>query len=393
MGRMRKDAADAITGSGAPVRILSIETSVVSLPFDIGGPPPLFAGKPWTNLEILLVRIETEDGFTGWGEAFGHVSIPATRAALDSVVAPLCIGRDSGDINALTRDLARAVHLLGRNGPFVYALSGIDIALWDIAGKRAGLPLHRLLGGGPVDSLTGYASLLWFGDPARVAENVRAARERGYGLVKLHETTLEAVRAAKDAAEGAEIMLDTNCPWTVAQAVGMARKLKHDGLHWLEEPVWPPEDHAGLARVRREGIRIAAGENAAGLHDFKHMFDAGALDIAQPSVTKIGGVSEMRRIVSLAEAYGVDVVPHCPYFGPGFLASLHVIAAMPAKPPVEVLWKDMEANPFDPWVRAENGRVRVPQGPGLGCDPDPHTLERYRLGAPTVTREAGRPVS
>jgi L-alanine-DL-glutamate epimerase-like enolase superfamily enzyme len=166
----------------------------------------------------------------------------------------------------------------------------------------------------------------------------------------------------------------------------MARAMKDDGLVWLEEPVWPPEDHAGLARVRAEGVPIAAGENAAGFLEFERMFALGAVDVAQPSVTKVGGVTEMRRILALGAARGVEVVPHCPYFGPGFLASLHLIAAMPSRPPVEVLWMEMEANPFDPFVRASDGQLRVPQGPGLGCEPDPAVLRRYAVGSPTLVR-------
>src|SRR5688500_15487022 len=98
----------------------------------MGGPYSPFAGQVWDRLEILLVRVETADGFVGWGEAFGHAAIPATKAALDGIVAPLVIGRDSGNIEDITRDVLPAVHLLGRNGPFVFAYSGIEIALWDI---------------------------------------------------------------------------------------------------------------------------------------------------------------------------------------------------------------------------------------------------------------------
>jgi L-alanine-DL-glutamate epimerase-like enolase superfamily enzyme len=365
------------------MKITSIETSVVALPFDMGGPPQLFAGKPWTHLEILLVKVNTDAGVTGWGEAFGHVVNASTRAALDTLVAPLFIGRDPRNINSLMRELQQALHLLGRNGPVVYALSGIDIALWDIAGKLAQQPLYRLLGGSPREHLTGYASLLRYTDPELVAKNSGRARESGYRQIKLHEVTREAVLAAKKVIGGARLMLDTNCPWTVEESIAMARLMKDDGLHWLEEPVWPPEDHAGLAAVRREGIPIAAGENAAGLFDFKSLFDAQAVDVAQPSVTKVGGVSELLKIIALGEAYGVRVVPHCPYFGPGFLASLHLIAAMPSNPPVEVLWMEMEANPFDPWVRATGGNLAVPQGAGLGCDPDPEVLARYAVGGVT----------
>ena len=126
-------------------------------------------------------------------------------------------------------------------------------------------------------------------------------------------------------------------------------------LHWLEEPVWPPEDHAGLAKVRAAGAVIAAGENAAGLIEFRRAFELGALDVAQPSVTKIGGISEMRRIIALAKEFGVRVVPHCPYFGPGFIASLHLTAALPADTPVERLAVDLEASPFGDWIDAKNG--------------------------------------
>jgi L-alanine-DL-glutamate epimerase-like enolase superfamily enzyme len=166
----------------------------------------------------------------------------------------------------------------------------------------------------------------------------------------------------------------------------MARSLGGDDLLWLEEPVFPPEDVHGLAEIRRHGIAIAAGENTAGVFGFQTLIEAGAIDIAQPSVTKIGGIGEVLRVIALGRARGVQVTPHCPYFGPGFLASVHIIAALIDRPLVEVLWLDMEANPFDPWVKPVNGRVPVPQGAGLGCDPDLSVVMRYRAGETAVTR-------
>src|ERR1700730_397430 len=145
------------------MKITAVETCVLSLPFDMGGPHPLFAGKPWTSLDVLVVKVETEDGLTGWGEAFGHAAIPATKAAIDTIVGPLVLGRDAGDLTGLSRQVLHAVHLLGRNGPFVYAFSGIEIALWDLAGRRAGQPLYRLLGGRDRGLLDAYASLLNYG--------------------------------------------------------------------------------------------------------------------------------------------------------------------------------------------------------------------------------------
>jgi D-galactarolactone cycloisomerase len=150
--------------------------------------------------------------------------------------------------------------------------------------------------------------------------------------------------------------------------------------------VWPPEDHDGLAQVRQVGVPIAAGENAAGAHDFRHMFAVGALDVAQPSMTKIGGVGEMRRIAALAGVAGVRLVPHCAYFGPGFLVSLHASSVLAPEAPFERLYVKLEASPFGPWLDAADGKVRVPDGPGLGCDPDMAVVERYRSAPDHVTK-------
>lgn len=373
------------------MKITAVESSVVSLPYDMGGPWPSFAGKPWTHLDILLVKVETDEGITGWGEAFGHAAIPSTKAALDDIVAPLVIGRDAEDIDALSRSILHAVHLLGRNGPFVYAYSGIEIALWDIRGKKAGQPLYRLLGGnGEKKELDAYASLLRYTDLALVVKNTAAACARGYRHIKLHEVTREAVLAAKNApgVNGASIMLDVNCAWSVPDAIKMANSMRGDGLTWLEEPVYPPEDCLGLARVRERGIRISAGENVAGAFGFQSLIDAGAIDIAQPSVTKIGGVGEMLRVIRLCREQNIEVAPHSPYFGPGFIATLHIIAALKAPALVEVLWLDMEDNPFNPYVVPVDGRCKVPQGPGLGCDPDPAIARRYQIGEITRTTRA-----
>jgi L-alanine-DL-glutamate epimerase-like enolase superfamily enzyme len=262
----------------------------------------------------------------------------------------------------------------------VYALSGIDIALWDLAGKAAGLPLYRLLGGSRREELQVYSSFLRCLDPDAVALSCREAVEAGFRHIKLHEIDVASVRAARETVgPDVEIMLDTNCPWSVAEAEEMARALAPYRLYWLEEPVWPPDDHAGLARVRAAGAVTSAGENADNLHDFHSLFRAGAIDVAQPSVAKIGGITEMRKIMALAEAYGVRVVPHCGYIGPGFLATLHIVAAMPGGELVERLNMRLEAHVFGDLTETPGARARVPQEPGLGRDPDLTLVERYRV--------------
>ena len=364
------------------MKITAIHTHYVRIPFDMGAPKQEFAGLRWPTMDHLLVQVETDAGITGWGEGFGHSIIPATKTALEAYVGPWFLGKDPTDINALHREAAQAFHIFGRNGPVVYAHSGIDIALWDIAGKRAGLPLCDLLGGARRKEVRAYASLMRYGTPKTVG---RIAGERiaaGFRHVKLHEHSVEAVRAAREGV-GAEaaLMNDVNCPWSVAQALEMERAFRSSNLYWLEEPVWPPEDHDGLARVRRGGTtRIAAGENAAGLHDFVDQFQKGAIDVAQPSVTKIGGITEMRKIVAAAEAHSVELIPHCAYFGPGNLASIHIVASLATDTLLENIYVNLEANPFGDAMLAKEGKVRVPQGPGLGVEPDMKIVEKYRQG-------------
>jgi L-alanine-DL-glutamate epimerase-like enolase superfamily enzyme len=370
------------------MKIVAIETWLTRLPFDMGAKPATFGGIGWQALDTLWVRVVTDAGIEGWGEGFGHACCPATRAAMDTQVAPAALGQDARDIRGLSERLARNFHLFGRNGPHVYALSALDIALWDIAGKRAGMPLWQLLGGAPVPPRPAYASLLRYGTPDLVAAACARAADQGYGLIKLHEIDEPQVAAARGAiGPSRKLMVDTNCPWTVSQAIDMAdRMIEHD-LFWLEEPVWPPDDHEGLARVRIEGgIRIAAGENAGGLFDFKSQFEAGALDFAQPSVTKIGGVTATIEIAALARAHAVTLVPHCAYFGAGWLASLHLNAALAPDAPFERLFIDMEASPYQELVLAPGGHVAVPDGPGLGRDPDMDVLRRYAVGAPNTIR-------
>ncbi len=373
---------------GSAIRIIAVETHLIGVPFSMGAAPAEFVGFSWSKMYSLFLRIVTDQGLEGWGEGFGHACCPATRTVMDTQLAPALLGQDARDIAGLHRRIGHAFHLFGRNGPHLYAQSAMDIALWDLAGKQAGLPLWRLLGATPPTDFPAYASLLRYGERRPVAQAAERAVGQGYSALKLHEITEGPIAAAREAAgEAPAIMLDTNCPWTPAEAIEMARMLRPYDLAWLEEPVWPPEDFAGIARVRSAaGIPIAAGENASGLVDFRTAFEAEALDIAQPSVAKIGGVTEMLRIAGLAEAAGVKLIPHCAYFGAGFLASLHLHARLAPDQPFERLFVDLEASPYHDMVAARHGRVTVPQAPGLGADPDLEVLARYAVSPATVLR-------
>jgi D-galactarolactone cycloisomerase len=362
------------------MKITRITTHAINMPIKLRGDVPHVGGQARTALEMLLVRIDTDEGVTGWGEGFGHRIWSATRAAIDNIIAPVCIGKDPTAITALMTDLTRTLHSAGRHGAMTFALSAIDIALWDIAGKLAGLPLYRLLGGGGRTDLPAYASLLRYGKLASLERNVDDALERGYTLVKIHEIDGDIIRGARKAVgDDIALMVDCNCPWSVEQALAMCAKLRELDLEWLEEPVWPPEA-ALLARIRTEGgIAVAAGENVANAAEFQRLFAAQALTVAQPSVTKVGGVSEMRRIFDLAATWGVRVVPHSAYFGPGLLASIHVSAAQAKEVWIERFYCDFDETPFGEAINPKKGRIGVPQGPGLGFDPDLNVLKRLAI--------------
>jgi L-alanine-DL-glutamate epimerase-like enolase superfamily enzyme len=367
------------------MKITRIELHLIRVPFDMGTAPTAFAGMNLTSVDSLFVRVCTDADVDGWGEGWGHVACPTTSAALTTLVGPAFIGRDVSDRSRLMTEMSHRFHIHGRMGPVVYALSAIEIALWDIAGKLASLPIASLLGGAPRE-LTAYASLLRYAEPELVASAVERALSQGFRHIKLHEVRLDTVAAARAACgESVWLALDTNCPWTVSQSIEHAHALEASRLAWLEEPVWPPEDHAGLARVRAATrLPIAAGENAAGVHDLAAMLRAGSIDICQPSVIKIGGIEAVAQAAILARMNGVDYVPHCFYFGPGFLASLHLAAAFAPEGAFELFFGDLQASPYHDAVRARQGRLSVPPGPGLGLDPDMEVLNRYRLGPPVV---------
>jgi L-alanine-DL-glutamate epimerase-like enolase superfamily enzyme len=331
--------------------------------------------------DALLVRVTTDRGLTGWGEAFGFRAVASAKLAIDRMIAPLCIGQDATRIEALMLDVQKKLHVFGRAGALAFGISAVDIALWDIAGKAANTPLFRMLGGGAAD-LPCYASLVRYSEPSLVRAGVRQVIDAGFGTIKLHEIELAAIRAARDeVGPGVAITLDVNCPWTLTEARAIAGDLRAVNLKWLEEPLWPPENFAGLAELRlSEGIPIAAGENVYTLMDFERLLAARSVDFVQPSPAKMGGVSELRKVFPLAAVHNTAVMPHSFYDGPGLLAAIHATAALgSADSMIEWRWFDLEATIYGAALEPRRGRIAVPQGAGLGLDPDPAVVRKYRL--------------
>jgi len=363
------------------MKITRIESILIRTPLVLDDAVPQASGAPKNDVHTVLVKVETDEGVTGWGEAFSNAGWQSTCTAIEQIIAPRVVGKDPANIAQIQADLHRGLYNTGRSGPTLYAISGLDIALWDIAAKRAKMPLYKLLGGSTRATLPAYASLLRYGDAKMVENKTKEAISRGYRYIKLHENKSDIIRAAKKiCGYKVPLMVDCSCPWTVDEAIAAARELADQHLAWLEEPIYPPDDHSGLARLRAmASMPIAAGENISNLFEFKRLFEVGAVGIAQPSITKIGGVTEMRKIFALGEAHGVVVVPHSPYFGPGLLASIHVCAASAREIPIERYYCDFAETPFGEQIIPKNGNFAVPQEPGLGKDPDPAVIAKMRV--------------
>jgi D-galactarolactone cycloisomerase len=347
-----------------------------------GGSMPKFAGEGRNAFETLLVKVETDDGLVGWGEAFPHRVWPAVKSLLENLIAPACIGADASDIPALMKRLIYHVHGVGRAGPVMYALSGLDIALWDIIGKSKGLPIYQLLGGKPCAKLPAYASLLKYNDTDVVVRTCQEALDRGHSELKIHETGRAEISAAAQVLRqhnGGSLMVDVNAPWTLTEALSAVAPLRELGLKWIEEPVWPPEDFEAAHQISAAGVPVAIGENVLTPTDFARLIDSRAVDYIQPSVTKIGGISIARDIIAAANAANVAVAPHSAYFGPGLIATAHLAAALGRAPMVERLYCDLTESPFGDWYEPVDGHLAVPQGPGLGIDPDLAILEKLAV--------------
>ncbi|MBR0775500.1 mandelate racemase/muconate lactonizing enzyme family protein [Bradyrhizobium diazoefficiens] len=364
------------------MEITDVRAHHIRIPYDAGVASFRQGAAAISALDMVLVEVTTDAGLTGWGDAFAYVCPRTTRSAVEEMIAPQARGLkvpDAAGIPAVMEQIQRNLHLFGRYGITMFAISGLDIALWDLAAKIQGVPLHRLLGETRRSSIPAYASLLRIGSPEKIAGECRKALALSYGAIKLHETTTPAVLAAREAiGPGIPLMVDMNCPLSGEQAIAFAKACTDAQPMFLEEPVWPPEDFVTLAEVRSKGgLGVAAGENACTEYQFRQMMDAGAVSHAQPSVTKVGGITEFLKVARLADQRGVKIVPHSPYFGPGLLATLHLLAGRDDGL-VEMFYLRREACLWGGRADVDaSGRVAVPTGPGLGYEPDRGVMERY----------------
>jgi L-alanine-DL-glutamate epimerase-like enolase superfamily enzyme len=357
------------------------------------------------SFNTCLVEIDTDAGLTGLGEAKVGVGNLGNYAALVTLIhaelAPVLIGRDPRDITALWEAIyngtrahyvarhGRTFPIVGRRGITVSALSGIDIALWDLLGKAMGQPVWRLLGGRLREQIPAYASGGW-APVGGVGKQLRQYVERGHRAVKMRvglqdrsvDDSAARVREARESL-GSEVglMVDAHGTWSVREAQRFARKVADCDLAWLEEPV-SPDNVAGQAEVRATtDIPIAAGETEQTRFAFRDLLEARAVDVLQPDLAIAGGITETLRIYALAATHGLTVAPHLWGGAVLFASGLHLAVATPCVTTLEFsrgenpLLNELVHEPFE----LVDGHVQAPDRPGLGL-----TLNREFVRAITV---------
>ena len=333
-----------------------------------------------TPLSQAFVTVTDSDGRTGVGETWWGIPNPERPGAgalpiasvVDDLLAPRVIGREAGEIGRFWFELWDWGYRYADQGIFPMALSGLDIALWDLLGKTLATSVLQLLGGSRHDAVPAYASLPPLRDPELVVSETQRAVDAGINAVKLHEVTIDHVeRLRRRFGEELAIMVDVNGHFDPIEAIAFGRQLADLGATWFEEPVRPMRDHRAMLRVKREsGVDIAAGENEYTLEDFERLLQSEAITYLQPEVTKIGGITAAQRVATLAELHNVALSPHNFRPGPSLYASLAYGFASSATRWFEIPWvpDDRRFASDTPLPQLEDGHVLPPQGPGLGMD-------------------------
>jgi len=383
------------------MKITSVDVYVLKTPLE----EPFAFSQGWVHQRsATLVRIQTDNGLSGWGEAFAQGLEPPeiSSAVIRHALVPVVLNRDALDINVLWHEMYNKTRDYGRKGSVLAGISAIDIALWDLAGKYYKQPVYQLLGGAfrknVVPYATGFYRITGQGEAARLAEEAVQHRAAGFKAMKVKlgfgvDDDIKVMRAIDNALiadqgndHSCELMVDTNHAYGRAEALRLGRALEEYNIRWYEEPL-VPEDLDGYRELRRAlSIPIAAGENEHTIYGFNQLLDV--IDVAQPDVGSCGGLTAARDITVMAQSRGVMVNPHVWGSAVAQAASLQLIASLPvphhslfATQPV--LEYDRSSHPFrkelisTPWVLLD-GEIAVPDGPGLGIDIKMDVIEKYQ---------------
>ncbi len=364
------------------MKIIEVKAIPLSIPLKedpsiSSGSASSMASAKASSLHVL-VKIQTDEGITGYGEAFRFTPSVVCKF-IEEALRPLLIGKNPLHISKLWDLMYQTTFRYGRKGIAIQCISGLEIALWDILGKYRNLPIYEMLGGLSRDKAKAYASMLRYNSPEYAARVALSFVEEGYDAIKLHQTDIESVKAVRELIpDDVALMLDVNGIWSPRETMVKIKELEEYKLLWLEEPVRPMDDYDGLAYVTaNSNIRIAAGENEYTRYGFREMVTKRAADILQPDVIKAGGILECRRISTLAEAWNLQLIPHSFCFGPGMAATLHFSLSNMSSEYIEVNAVPLEAPYIQPSLRPERGYLKASGKPGLGIEIDEDVVKNH----------------
>ena len=355
-----------------------------------------------------IVEIETDEGITGWGECFGPGNIAfANKGIVEKVIQPMVLGMQALDRDVIWHKVYNLMRDHGQKGMPLQALSGVDIALWDLAGKAANLPLYKMIGGAHRDKVEvyGYGMMLRPENInsliSRFKEESAEIKEMGFKALKMKVGVgpkddiklIEAVRAG--IGDNFRFMVDANHGYTTHDALYVGRAMEEFSPYWFEEPV-APEDLDGYRELRAAlKVNISGGEAEFNRWGWRKLLESRGLDIAQPEVCALGGISEYLRVLALCHSHFTPVVNHVWGSAIAVAVNLHLLAAMPPLPGGLFPWEpmlefDTTHNRFiddlltvsldiKKQVKINNGTVSLPNGPGLGVTPKRDFLDKFRI--------------
>lgn len=349
--------------------------------------PFSIATTTFSAVRSLIVRVTTDTGLEGIGESVVRTAPRATKFIVEDMLAPLIIGKDPMDAAGIWWDMFSAMRMRGHTkGHFVEAVSGVDVAIWDIIGKAHGLPTYKALHGFGRKTLPAYGSSVFNDTPEKMAEKTQEFVSKGYPAVKIKlgmglREDLAAIKAIREAVgEEIDLMVDVNSRYDAATAISLGRRLEPYGIDWLEEPV-PPYDLKGYRQVKQgQPIPVAGGEGEFCLFGFRDLLATGAIDLAQPDIGRVGGFTEGMRIAALVQADNIRLSPHT-----GMFSALNVVVAMhfaAAAPNFRIFeFMELEHPLMDifttPMPVPVNGVITMPDSPGLGVELAMEKIEKW----------------
>jgi L-alanine-DL-glutamate epimerase-like enolase superfamily enzyme len=344
----------------------------------------------------LIIIVETDEGITGYGEVdtAPGVGIAIVNAHMSHGTCyglkEVVVGADPFDYEQIWNDMWAKTYYYGRFGPVMHVMSGIDMAIWDIMGKASGKPVHKLLGGSYSDKVRAYASALMPENKETVKKMVESYTSQGFTAIKFgwgplgydKQFDIELIKTARQAAgDHVEIMIDIGKRYRLKEAMYVAKALEQLNIYWLEEPL-PAEDYAGYRTLAASTtMRIATGEEESGRLAFARLINETHVDVIQPDMSRCGGLTEAKKIATMAADQNILCVPHAFKTGILVAASIQMIAAIPHAPFLEfsvtesAIRKELLLTPF----KQKDGFVDVPQTPGLGVELNPEVIRKYGI--------------